>query len=175
MEKNRITSASVIVLIMLIVLFMSGCKSNRKKYTLVDSKELISGINEYPDEETIQYTYSKKIRFEVNNILWNKTTGVADVVVEYPDLYRIISQSIDKAITKYGEEDYDLLKNKVKNEVEQTLNSKDCPFAEKNIKMQANKNNDGYVLVSNEDFEKILQGNLEEVFIRTIVETYEND
>lgn len=83
---------------------------------------------------------------------------------------KIISDAIQAAIDAHGTENYNVLLDNVKENVLSALNSKDYPTLESAVEMDAEKSEDGYTLISNEEFEKVIAGNLEDIFIQALME-----
>lgn len=154
---------------------MVGCGNKSDPVKLADTMEQIQGLGEYVPSGILAESFSNDVMYEVTDISWSGETGTAEVKVTTPDLAGIISESIDKAITERGVEDYDALLRTVKEYIQEALDSDDCPMMDSEVEMEARKTDEGYTLISNEEFERIIAGNLEEIFIQTLMEGLANE
>lgn len=172
---RRIFRSIVTLLSFVILISLVGCSEKSDPVKLTDTVEQIQGLEGYAPPSLLAETFSKEISYEVSDISWSGETGTAEVKVITPDLAKIISDSIEKAIGECSMEDYDALLNKVKENVQNTLNSEGYPTLESIVEMKAEKVDEGYTLISNEEFEKIISGNLEEIFIQALMEGLANE
>lgn len=159
-----------LLFLLFIVGTLSGCNYGSDPVKLVDTADQIQGMEDYEPSSTLSKSFSESVVYDVSDISWNGNSGVAKVKVTTPDLGQIISDTIQAAIDEYGTENYDALLNNVEENIQAVLNSEDYPTLESTIEMDAEKTEDGYMLVSNEEFEKIISGNLEEIFIQALME-----
>lgn len=169
--KNNIC---ILLFLLIIVGVFSGCNKN-EPVKLADTADQIQGLENYEPSGTLSKSFSENVVYEVSDISWNGNSGVAEVKVTTPDLGQIISDAIQAAIDEYGIEDYDALRDSVKGNVQAVLSSEDYPTLESTVEMDAEKTEDGYTLISNEEFEKIISGNLEEIFIQALMEGLANE
>ncbi len=160
----------VIVILVLFVSIFSGCSDNSGQVKLVDTLDKIEGMGNYVPTGTLAQSFSKNVYYEVSDIAWEDNVGVAKVKISTPDLAQLIADGIQQAIDEYGTEDYDALLKKAKENIQTILDSPDYPVSENTIEMKAEKTKDGYLLVSNEEFERIISGNPEKVFINALME-----
>lgn len=149
---------------------LSGCNRKNEQLMLLDTVNQIRGMEDYNPTGELSREFSEHIIYEVSNISWNGDTGVAEVKVTTPDLGRIISDAIQAAIDECGTEDYDVLLAKTRENIQSSLNSENYPTLESTVEMDAEKTGDSYTLISNKEFEKIIQGNLEEIFLDALLE-----
>lgn len=159
----------------ILVAIFSGCSNKNEQIKLVESKEQIQGLENYEPTGELAETFSENVTYEVSDISWNGDSGVAQVMVTTPDLAKIITDSIQSVIDEHGTEDYDALLDRAKENIQSVLNSEDYPTLESTVEMNAEKTEDGYTLISNEEFEKIISGNLEEIFIQALMEGLANE
>lgn len=152
----------------------SGCSKN-KPVKLTDTADQIQGMEDYEPSGTLSKSFSENVVYEVSDISWNGNSGVAEVKVTTPDLGQIISNASQGSIDEYGTEDYDALLDSVKEKIQAVLSSEDYPTLESTVEMDAKKTEDGYTLISNEEFEKIISGNLEKIFIQALMEGLTNE
>lgn len=164
-----------LILLMIFVVILSGCNHENEQVKLLDTVEQIQGMENYEPSGDLQRSFSENVVYEVLDISWDGNSGVAEVKVITPDLGQIISDSIQASIDEYGTEDYNLLLDNVEENIQTVLNSEDYPTLESTVEMDAEKTEDGYTLISNEEFEKIISGNLEEIFIQVLMEGLANE
>lgn len=164
-----------LILLIILVVILSGCKHENEQVKLLDTINQIQGMEDYEPSGTLSKSFSENVVYEVSDISWNGNSGIAEVKVTTPDLGQIISDAIQTAIDEYGTEDYDTLLDSVKENIQAVLSSEDYPTLESTIEMDAEKTEDGYTLISNEEFEKIVSGNLEEIFIQALMEGLANE
>lgn len=164
-----------LILLIILVVILSGCKHENEQVKLLDTIDQIQGMEDYEPSGTLSKSFSENVVYEVSDISWNGNSGIAEVKVTTPDLGQIISDAIQTAIDEYGTEDYDTLLDSVKENIQAVLSSEDYPTLESTIEMDAEKTEDGYTLISNEEFEKIVSGNLEEIFIQALMEGLANE
>ena len=178
MENGYRQKLKVVVILLLstaLLFSMVGCSKKTNSEKLTDAVEQIQGLEEYVPSGVLAESFSNDVRYEVTDISWSGETGTAEVKVTTPDLARIISESIEKAITECGVEDYDALLSTVKEYVQEVLASDDCPMMDSAVEMEAKKTDEGYTLISNEEFERIIAGNLDEIFLQTLMEGLANE
>lgn len=161
---------SIVILSIILVATLSGCSRENEEVKLLDTIDQIQGLEDYEPSGVLAESFGKNVTYQVSNISWDGDSGVAQVIVTTPNLSQIISDSIQSAIDEHGTEDYDVLLNSATENIQVVLSSEDYPTLESDIEMDAEKVEDGYTLVSNDEFEKIISGNLEEIFIQTLME-----
>jgi uncharacterized lipoprotein len=161
---------TVLALAIILVFVLSACGHKSKQIKLVDAVDQIRGMEDYAPVGDLPRAFSEKVVYEVLSISWNGDSGIAKVKVTTPDLKQIISNSIKKAIDERGTEEYNVLLDAVKENIQAVLNARKCPTFESTVEMGAEKAGESYVLISNEEFRKIIQGNLEEVFLSALKE-----
>lgn len=164
-----------LILSMILVVILSGCNHENEQVKLLDTVEQIQGMENYEPSGDMQRSFRENVVYEVLDISWDGKSGVAEVKVTTPNLGQIISDSIQASIDKYGIEDYNLLLDNVKETIQTVLNSDDYPTLESTVEMDTKKTEDGCTLISNEEFEKIISGNLEEIFIQALMEEIANE
>ena len=164
-----------LILLMILVVILSGCNHKNEQVKLLDTVEQIQGMENYEPSSDLQRSFSENVVYEVLDISWDGNSGVAEVKVITHDLGQIISDSIQVSIDEYGAEDYNLLLDNVEESIQTVLNSEDYPTFESTVEMDTEKAEDGYTLISNEEFEKIISGNLEKIFIQALMEGLENE
>lgn len=174
MEKNK-HIICILLSLLIIVGVLSGCRNKNKLLKLSDTVDQIQGMEDYEPSSALSKSFSENVIYMVSDISWNGNTGIAEVQVTTPDLGHIISDSIQVAIDEYGTEDYDALLDSVKENIQTVLSSEDYPTLDSTVEMVAEKTEDGYTLISNEEFEKIISGNLEEIFIQALMEGLANE
>lgn len=135
----------------------------------VENVEQVKGVRSTPTN-SLSIAFNENVYYQVSDIAWENNAGIAKVKVTTPDLYAIIADSIHNAIEECGTEDYDTLLEQVKGNVQTILQSEKYPILEHVIEMEAEKTENGYTLISNDMFEKIISGNIEEIFIQVLVE-----
>ncbi len=177
MKRFIFTALLVLILItfILIAMFLGRNQKDNDPVKLADTVDSIQGLEDYKPTGELAESYGENVVYEVLDIVWNGDSGVAQVIVTTPDLSKIISDSIQSAIKDLGTADYDKLLESVKENIQTTLNSGKYPTLENNVEMDAQKTPDGYLLISNEEFEKIIAGNLEEIFIQALMEGITNE
>ena len=164
-----------LILLIILVVILSGCNHENEQVKLLDTMDQIQRMEDYEPSGTLSKSFSENVVYEVSDISWNGNSGIAEVKVTTPDLGQIISDAIQTAIDEYGTEDYDTLLDSVKENIQAVLSSEDYPTLESTIEVDAEKTEDGYTLISNEEFEKIVSGNLEEIFIQALMEGLANE
>lgn len=169
--KNNIC---ILLFLLIIVGVFSGCDKN-ESIKLTDTADQIQGMEDYEPFGILSKSFSENVVYEVTDISWNGNSGVAEVKVTTPDLGQIISSAIQAAINEYGTEDYDALLNCVRENIQVVLSSEDYPTLECIVDINAEKTEDRYTLISNEEFEKIISGNLEEIFLQALMEGLANE
>lgn len=161
---------SIVILSIILVATLSGCSRENEEVKLLDTIDQIQGLEDYEPSGVLAESFSKNVTYQVSDISWDGDSGVAQVIVTTPDLSQIISDSVQSAIDEHGTDDYDVLLDSAKENIQVVLSSEDYPTLESDIEMEAEKNDEGYTLISNEDFEKIVQGNLEKIFLNVLME-----
>lgn len=172
--KKLKRNVCILLFLLIIVGVFSGCNKN-EPVKLADTADQIQGMENYEPSGTLSKSFHENVVYEVSDISWNGNSGVAEVKVTTPDLGQIISDAIQVEIDEYGTEDYDALLDSVKGNIQAVLSSEDYPTLESTVEMDAEKTEDGYTLISNEEFEKIISGNLEEIFIQALMEGLANE
>lgn len=142
-----------LILLIILVVILSGCNHENEQVKLLDTIDQIQGMEDYEPSGTLSKSFSENVVYEVSDISWNGNSGIAEVKVTTLDLGQIISDAIQTAIDEYGTEDYDTLLDSVKENIQAVLSSEDYPTLESTIEMDAEKTEDGYTLISNEEFE----------------------
>ena len=173
--RQKLKLVAILLLSAVLLLSMVGCGNKSNPVKLTDTVEQIQGLEEYAPSGFLAESFSADVAYEVTDISWSGEEGTAEVKVTTPDLAKIISESIEKAIDECGVEDYDALLNKVKEYVQEALNSDDCPMMDSVVEMEAKKTDEGFALISNEEFERIIAGNLEEIFVQALMEGFANE
>ena len=173
--RQKLKALTILLLSIALLFSMLGCSKKSDQVKLADTVEQIQGLEEYVPSGILAESFSNTILYEVTDISWSGETGTAKVKVITPDLARIISGSIEKAVVECGVEDYDALLSTVKEYVQGALNSDDCPMMDSVVEMEAKKTDEGFNLISNEEFERIISGNLEEIFVQTLREGLANE
>ena len=125
--KKQKTIICILLFLLIIVGVFSGCSKN-EPVKLKDSADQIQGMEEYEPSGTLSKSFSENVVYEVTDIFWGGEIGTAEVKVTTPDMARIIAESIERAIDEYGVEDYNVLLNKVREYVQNMLNSDNCPM-----------------------------------------------
>lgn len=156
------------IISVLIMVALVSCKKEPKKINLMEAQDNIQGLEEYKPASELTSSFDNKISYEVEDIKWDGNSGLASVTVTTPDLEIIISDSINSAIELCGTDDYNELLNQVKSDIQEALESDNCPMINHEVEMKAEKHDDDYTLISNETFEKIIQGNVEDIFLNAL-------
>lgn len=159
-----------LILLIILVVILSGCNHENDQVKLLDTVDQIQGMEDYEPSGTLSKLFIENVVYEVLDIAWSGDSGVAEVKVTTPDLGQIISDAIKTAIDEYGTEDYGALLDSVKENIQEVLSSENYPTLESTVEMSAEKTENGYTLINNEEFEKIIQGNLEEIFLDALTE-----
>ena len=170
-QKNKICK---MIFLLIFVGIFSGCNNKSEPIKLVDTVDQIQGIKNYEPSGILSKSFSENVVYEVLAISWNGNLGVAEVKVTTPDLREIIFCAIQASIDESETEDYKVLLDKVKKKIQIILNSEDYPVLECTVDMDVEKTEDGYTLISNKEFEKIVLGNIEEIFIQALMEGLAN-
>lgn len=145
-----------------------SCRKETKRINLMEAQDNIQGLEEYEPASELTSAFGNKISYEVEGIEWEGNSGLASVTVTTPNLETIIRESINSAIESCGTDDYDALLKQVKSNIQETLESDNCPMINQKVEMEAEKQDDDYTLISNETFEKIIQGNVEDIFLNAL-------
>lgn len=162
---NKIRLFLVFIFIMLTI---NGCKKEAKKINLMESFDNIQGLENLDSSSELVTSFRNKIFYEVNKIEWNGDFGIAVVSITTPDLNYIIRDTIRNVLESSDKSDYNSLLSKIKYDIQKKIESNNCPMIEKAIEMETIKQDDNYSLISNDAFEKIIEGNLEEIFLQVI-------
>lgn len=147
-----------------------GCGSKTKTVKLTDTVSQIQGMENYKPSGDLASIFQQDVVYKVTKVKWDGDTGIASVIVTTPNLEKIISNSVQSAVEGNESVDSNILLKKVKDHIQDVLTSEKYPTIEKEIEMDAEKTEDGYNLISNNDFQKAVSGNLEEVFIHILKE-----
>lgn len=161
-------SIILIVISIFLILLLAGCSKETEKIKLMEVKDSIQGLEKYEPTSKMTSSFDNKIFYKVESIEWNGNSGIASITVTTPDLEIIINDSIDNAIKSCGMNDYNTLLDQVKSDIQEILDSDNCPMLDQEIEMEAEKQGDDYILINNEAFEKIIQGNIEYIFLNTL-------
>ena len=171
LKPSRICFKKVgFIAVLFISLLFSGCHKETQEISLAETYDKIENFNDTTPSSPVSSSYRECVSYKVNKIKWKDDTGVATVTVFAPDLNKIILDCVDRSISEYGTDDYASTLNHAKDLIADTLKSGNYISAEYVVEMNAQKTVDDYVLVSNENFERIVQGNLEEVFLNVLTE-----
>lgn len=168
-------SVAALLLCAAILISLARCGNNRDQVKLADTIGQIQGLEDYAPASAAAEAFSKEVTYKVGKISWDGDTGTAKVQVITPDLQKIISDSIEDAIKTCGTEDYDRLLTQVKQNVQDALESGKYPKLKYKVKMEVRKTEDGYTLVSNEEFQRIITGNVGKIFLEAVLEVLENE
>ena len=171
--KKKLYIIFVLLLMVIVTAALTGC-SQPRTVTLTDTTDQIQGLEDYKPSGALASAFEKDVTYEVRNISWNGDTGIAEVIITTPDLAKIISDSIETAIHAQDSEDYDTLLQAVKEDIHQILTSEEFPTSVTAIEMEAKKNDNGYLLISNEEFRKIISGDPEKIYIQILLEGFNN-
>lgn len=164
----KIKKFFLIIISMLIMLILVSCGKEPEKVKLMEAQGNIQGLEEYKPASELTSSFGNKISYEIEDIKWDGNSGLASVTVTTPDLEIIIRDSINSAIESCGTDDYNALLNRVKSNIQETLESDNCPMVNHEVEMETEKCDDDYTLISNETFEKIIQGNVEDIFLNAL-------
>lgn len=163
-----VISAAVVSLLCFFLLFGKSSPKEGKK--LVDHQDQFEQLYLEDTEEPINLAFREKVSYEITDTKWEEDIGTAEVAVYTPDLSAIIQQGISDALEKIGSEDYQAALEHAKQNIQKTLESDQCPMTETTVQMQAKKDGDDIILVSNEDFEKAITGDLEKLYFDALTE-----
>ena len=126
------------------------------------------------DNPVVQ-AFRNKISYLITDIDLESDPGTATVIVYTPDLAQIIQQGINGALENSDGKGYqDLLETARKN-MQQIINSENCPIQEQQIEMEARQDGDSFILVSNDQFEQAITGNPEKLYFDILMEEIQND
>lgn len=164
----KIKKFFLLIISMLIMLILVSCGKEPEKVKLMEAQGNIQGLEEYKPASELTSSFGNKVSYEIEDIKWDGNAGLASVTVTTPDLEIIIRDSINNAIESCGTDDYNALLNRVKSNIQETLESDNCPMVNHEVEMEAEKCDDDYTLISNETFEKIIQGNVEDIFLNAL-------
>lgn len=167
MRKKGVYLAGVLLLLTGTFL---GCGSKTKTVKLADTVSQIQGMENYEPSGDLAQAFQQDVVYKVKKVKWDGDTGTASVIVTTPDLENIISDSIQSVVNGNESEDSNVLLEKAKDNIQIVLASEKYPTIEKEIEMDAEKTEDSYTLISNDDFQKAVSGNLEAVFIHILKE-----
>ena len=165
----------LLILFVILISTFCGCSDETEQIKLVNSINQIDGLEDYAPTNDLAKAFSETVYYKVSNIEWQGEKGVAEVTISTPDLSKVISDSIQQVLSKSDTEDYNELLQTAKGNIEAVLTSEECPTIEKTIKMDAKKTDSGFTLISNDDFERIISGNVEEIFINLLMEGLTNE
>lgn len=165
----------MLILILFLAVVAMGCSRKSEEYKLSETTNQIQGMADYKPSGDISRAFMENITYEVEGITWEGDLGVAKVKVSTPDLEQIILDSIQEAIDDCGVSDYDKLLNIAKNNAQNHLNSADYSSVESVVVMDAERSERGYTLISNEEFEDAISGNIDDFIIRFLTEEIGNE
>ena len=150
-----------------------GCsKAPAEQIRLQDAADQIQGLEEVP-ASGLAGAYRSAVTYSVDSVKWEGETGVASLTVTAPDLARLLSETIREATETWDGENYGLLLSRVKARVQAALRSGSCPTLQHSLTVEAKKQGEGFQLISNEDFERIVSGDTGRVFARLMAEEYD--
>lgn len=167
--------SGVILICLILVIALLVRNNNGIQVMLSDNVDQIQGLESYAPSGELAKAFGDNVYYEVENIAWDGNTGKAEVKVITPDLAEIISNSIESAIGENGVDDYKTLLETVRKSISSTLASGKYPTLDRTVEMDAEKTDEGYKLISNDEFERIIAGNLEEIFIQALMEGLANE
>lgn len=182
MKRKRLLAFTMAVTIAL-----SGCgigtegKKNKNQVSLTETSNEIEGLSDnYEPTGDLAKGFAKYVKYEVKDIEWNDDgTGKAEVVVSTPDMAEVLPDVIQKTIDdNKDEEDYEKLFEMTKKNVIKKIKAKNCPTTETTVEMDAKKNSDDgkdYTLITNDEFESAITGNLEQLFISTLMKEFTDE
>lgn len=165
----------LLILFVILMITFCGCSDETEQIKLVDSVNQIEGMEDYAPANDLAKAFSESVYYEVSNIEWQGEKGVAQVTISTPDLSKVISDSIQQVLSNNKTQEYSELLETAKENIETNLISQDYPTIEKTIEMDVKKTDSGFTLISNDDFERIISGNVEEIFINLLMEGLTNE
>ena len=182
LKKRRFHTVIILVpiaitacLVMVLYLLLSGRSNPQKREMLLNNEDQFEHLNLEDTDEPMIQAFRNKISYQRTGIEWKGNTGTAEVTVYTPDLSKAIQQGISDALAEAVGEEYQTTLENAERNIQECLESDNCPMKELQITMETKKNGDEVILISNDDFERAITGNLEELFFNTLTEEIANE
>lgn len=170
MRKSVTNRLYLSVSIIFLLCLLPGCQIQSYQKKQLSSTEEISGLENYHPSGELSNAFGEQVYYQVKSISWEQEIGTAEVIVITPDLNQIIMGAVQKSIDETSSEDYDLLLDNTLEEIRSILVSGDYPEMTQTVEMEAQKTGEGYILISNDEFESVISGNPEDIYIDIMME-----
>lgn len=166
----------LVSVVAVVCLAFSGCSQKEESSNLLmENLDQVQGLEDYAPSTELSKSFSKTVSYHIANVQWEGDSGKAEVVVKAPDLKKAIETSIEKAIEECGTDDYDKLLEEAKKNLQDLMNSQELDTIETTVEVDAVKDGEEIVLISNDEFEDAIKGNLGEIFLEVLMEGMDNE
>lgn len=145
-------------------------KHNNNSFGLRNKGTLSDNISEFNVNADTQHTsvlsnaYLNKVFYEIVDIDKNSMTAAVDFYV--PDISNELTDIIDEILAENPDSEYDQLLAVAKEKLESALESEDCPRTKTTINLEIMNTDDGYKLIPNDEWNSIVYGGIEELYIQ---------
>ncbi|HIV25780.1 MAG TPA: zinc ribbon domain-containing protein [Candidatus Scatomonas pullistercoris] len=171
-----IITAVIVVCVLIVALLLFVRNKNRGTgESLLDNMGQFVQLELNDSDDPLIQAFRNRITYRIADIEWEGDLGNALVIIYTPDLAQIIQQAIGITLNGADEEEYQGLLQTARDHVQEIFGSDSCPMLEQEVQMEAQRDGEDVVLVSNEQFEKAIAGNLEELYLEALREGILND
>lgn len=169
MNKKKILLPIAIFMVIAIIVVGAILIINNKPYGLNEKGTLYDNASDFEinsDTEhlsSLSKSFLKKISYKIVEIDEDKM--IATVVVSVPDISQNLPEFVDNAIINNNNMEYDELLAFVKKQFQTTLESEDWPQKETTMELSIKETEDGYKLVPNDEWNKVIYGDIENLYL----------
>lgn len=136
-----------------------GLKKNGNFYDNMSDFSVL--VEEEPDK--LAQTYLESITYQITNI--DKEKMLVTIEVKIPQITDEFSEVLDKVISENENAEYDVLKNLAEKELTNVIKSDKLDKKTEIITLPMEENDDMYKIISTQEWNELITGNLEELYI----------
>ena len=170
MKKKIFITIISIVIILLLVIFIIPQLLNRTSFGLKKSGTLYENWSDFSvsysedSEETtgMSKAFLNSITYEITDV--DRENMTADIKINIPDISDEIVSIIDSAIKENGDEEYDELSKKIKDDFESMLNSDEIKTETETLTLPIEENDGSYKMVLTEEWDNVWLKYLKELY-----------
>lgn len=170
MNKKKIVLLSIAIVVVIAIIAVSAILIiNNKPYGLSKKGTLYDNISDFEVNADTEHTSSlsqaflKEITYEIIEI--DEDEMIATVIVYVPDISEKLPDVVDVAIIDNQNMEYDKRLSSVKEKFQVALESEDLPKKETTVELSIKNTDDGYKLIPNEEWNQVIYGDIENMYI----------
>ena len=186
-KRNILTMAIIVAVLIIVAFIMVLVFTNRNSASDKNNKLKMSGSyydnisdfsNDIGNEKSISLSmeYLKKISYEIIEI--DNEKMLATLIISVPDISDTLPTIVDRVIADNKDVDYEELLSLVKESMEEAFNSSTLTKKEASIQLSVENENGSYKLIPNDEWDKLIIGNIEDMYIeylKILVEGMSNE